>query len=358
MSDTSTHLLLPYLQAAQAQKNVTHNEALRLLDGLVQLSVLDRDLADPPSSPSDGDRYIVASGGSGAWSGWDLNVAYYVDGAWMRLVPRAGWRTWVEDEGVLLVFDGSSWVTTTPTALQALTRLGVGTTANAANPFSAKLNAALWTALTDAEGGDGALRITLNKESAEDTLALLLQSGFSGRAELGLVGSDDLTLKVSADGSSWNDAFVVDRNSGIVSEPNRPRFKAYTNYDNYVPLTTWTKIAINATEANDQNVFDAGANVFTAPADGTYLLGASLLYKVNGSLSSRMRGRLVLNGAIEIRGSLGEISGTHVSNATAIWLQTMVPLSAGDTVELQGYFRGADGYFAAEHTTFWGTKIG
>ncbi|UOM36729.1 hypothetical protein [Acuticoccus sp. I52.16.1] len=71
-----------------------------------------------------------------------------------------------------------------------------------------------------------------------------------------------------------------------------------------------------------------------------------------------MRGRLVLNGATEIRGSLGEISGTHVSNATAIWLQTMVPLSAGDTVELQGYFRGADGYFAAEHTTFWGTKIG
>ena len=358
MADTSTHLLLPYLLAAQAQKHVTHNEALRLLDGLVQLSVLDRDLADPPGAPSDGDRHIVASGGSGAWSAWDANVAYYVEGAWMRLVPRAGWRAWVEDEGVLLVFDGSAWIDTAPTELQALTRLGVGTTADAANPFSAKLNAALWAALTDAEGGDGALRITLNKESAADTLALLLQSGFSGRAELGLVGSDDLTLKVSADGSSWTEALTVDRASGIVSEPNRPRFKAYTNYDNYVPLTTWTKIAVNATEANDQNVFDAGANVFTAPADGTYLLGASLLYKVNGSLSSRMRGRLVLNGATEVRGSLGEISGTHVSNATAIWLQTMVRLSAGDTVELQGYFRGADGYVAADHTTFWGTKIG
>ena len=358
MSDTSTHLLLPYLLAAQAQKHVTHNEALRLLDGLVQLSVLDQDLAAPPGSPSDGDRYIVASGGSGAWSGWDANVAYYVDGTWIRLAPRAGWRAWVEDEGVLLVFNGSLWISSAPTELQALTRLGLGTTADAVNPFSAKLNAALWTALTDTEGGNGALRITLNKETAADTLALLLQSGFSGRAELGLVGNDDLTLKVSADGSSWNEALAVDRASGIVSEPNRPRFKAYTNYDNYVPLTTWTKIAINATEANDQNVFDAGANVFTAPSDGTYLLGASLLYKVNGSLSSRMRGRLVLNGATEIRGSLGEISGTHVSNATAIWLQTMVPLSAGDTVELQGYFRGADGYVAAEHTTFWGIKIG
>ncbi len=44
MSDATTHLLLPYILAAQAQKHVTHNEALRLLDGLVQLSVLDRDL--------------------------------------------------------------------------------------------------------------------------------------------------------------------------------------------------------------------------------------------------------------------------------------------------------------------------
>ena len=71
-----------------------------------------------------------------------------------------------------------------------------------------------------------------------------------------------------------------------------------------------------------------------------------------------MRGRLVLNGATQIRGSFGEISGGHVSLATALWLQTMVPLSAGDTVELQGYFRTADGFFAADQTSFWGCKVG
>jgi hypothetical protein len=27
-------------------------------------------------------------------------------------------------------------------------------------------------------------------------------------------------------------------------------------------------------------------------------------------------------------------------------------------VELQGYFRVADGYFAADHTSFWGCKVG
>jgi len=71
-----------------------------------------------------------------------------------------------------------------------------------------------------------------------------------------------------------------------------------------------------------------------------------------------MRGRLVLNGTTEIRGLMGEISGGHLTLATALWLQTMVPLMAGDTVELQGYFRAADGYFAAGHTFCCGCKIG
>ncbi|MFY0635263.1 MAG: hypothetical protein JXQ91_15730 [Vannielia sp.] len=137
-----------------------------------------------------------------------------------------------------------------------------------------------------------------------------------------------------------------------------PRFKAYTKHDNYVGVGTWTKIGLNSSDYNVQGVFDAGIYLFTVPVDGTYLFGATLLFKVNSSTSARMRGRLVLNGATEIRGTYGEISGAHVSEATALGLQTMVPLTAGDTVELQGYFRAQDGYFAADYTSFWGCKIG
>lgn len=50
-----------------------------------------------------------------------------------------------------------------------------------------------------------------------------------------------------------------------------------------------------------------------------------------------MRLRLLRGVTTEFRGSLGEISATHVSLATAIRLQTMVPLTVGDIVELQGY---------------------
>ena len=47
MSDT-TRLALPRLDAAQAQKHVTHNEALGLLDALVHLSLSARNVAAPP----------------------------------------------------------------------------------------------------------------------------------------------------------------------------------------------------------------------------------------------------------------------------------------------------------------------
>jgi len=109
MSDTSTHLGLPYLLAAQAQKHVTHNEALRLLDAMVQLSVLDRTRTTPPASPADGDRHLVASGATGLWAGWDLNVAFWVDGVWMRLVPRQGWLVWIAAEQAFLVWNGTVW---------------------------------------------------------------------------------------------------------------------------------------------------------------------------------------------------------------------------------------------------------
>jgi hypothetical protein len=256
-----------------------------------------------------------------------LNVAFWTDGAWLRLPPRTGWRAWVEDEGLLLVYDGAAWIGTTPASPAEPGAARLGTTADASNPFSAKLNAALWTAKTVAEGGTGDLFYTMNKEAAGDDLGLTLQTGFVTKALLGLFGSDRFRLAVSADGSTFFDGLIVDNANGIVDQPRLPRFKAYTNYDNYVGIDTWTKIAINNTEYNDQGAFDAANNRFVAPVAGTYLFGATLLYKINASTTARMRGRLVLNGTTEIRGSLGEISATHVSLATAIWLQTMVPLA-------------------------------
>ena len=73
--DDTPNLGLPNILAAQSQKHVTHNEAIRALDVVVQLAVLDRDLATPPVSPAEGDRYIVATSPTGNWDGEAGNVA-------------------------------------------------------------------------------------------------------------------------------------------------------------------------------------------------------------------------------------------------------------------------------------------
>jgi hypothetical protein len=110
MTDESARLGLPYILAGQAQKHITHNEAIRLLDGLVQMAVLRRDLAEPPATPANGELHIVAAGATGDWLGWDFNIAYFVDGAWLKLVPLAGWRAWVVEESDLVIHNGAQWL--------------------------------------------------------------------------------------------------------------------------------------------------------------------------------------------------------------------------------------------------------
>ena len=62
----SANLALPMLQAAQAQKHVTVNEALTILDGAVQLILQATDQTVPPTTPNDGDCYGVPAGAIGA----------------------------------------------------------------------------------------------------------------------------------------------------------------------------------------------------------------------------------------------------------------------------------------------------
>ena len=107
---TSTpRLSLPAIEAAQAQKHVTHNEALTLLDALVQLSVESRALAAPPGAPAEGACYIPAAGASGAWSGWDGQIALFSGGGWQRIVPVSGLKAWVKAERLTVTYEDGVW---------------------------------------------------------------------------------------------------------------------------------------------------------------------------------------------------------------------------------------------------------
>ncbi|WP_428542845.1 DUF2793 domain-containing protein [Profundibacter sp.] len=207
------NLALPYLAAAQAQKHVTVNEALSQLDGLVQLSVLDRDLASPPGSPTEGDRYLVAAGATGAWAGWDGDLVLFSGGAWLRLIPQTGWMAWDVTASELLVWNGSAWASFVPN-LQNLSGVGIGTSSDATNRLAVSAAATL---LNHAGNGH---HLKINKAAADDTASLLFQTNWSGRAEMGTAGSDDFVLKVSADGSTFFEALRADGNTGAASFPN------------------------------------------------------------------------------------------------------------------------------------------
>jgi len=222
MSDDQTARLgLPYLAAGQMQKHVTLNEALTRLDALVQAAVVSRTEATQPDTPPDGALYILPAGAIGpAWTGQPDGVLMRAEGGgWSPVEAPEGLIALVVDAGELVVRVAAGWapIGERLEVIQQLTRFGLGTIADVDNPFAARLNKALWTALASDAGGDGDLRLTFNKEGPADVLSLLFQSDWGGRAELGLIGDDDLRLKVSADGSVWRDVWSVDRSSGRIS---------------------------------------------------------------------------------------------------------------------------------------------
>lgn len=214
MSDSSPVLALPYIQPAQAQKHVTHNEALRVLDAVVQLAVIAADLELPPEGVQDGDRYIVAGSGGGAWAGQGGAVAVFAQGAWFFVAPQPGWRARVLTPAGDVVFDADAgWQPAGGGVVTATPRLGINATADATNRLSLSAPATL----LNHEGGGHQLK--LNKAGAGDTASLLYQTAFSGRAEMGLAGDDDFAVKVSADGTTWREALRVDGASGSVAAP-------------------------------------------------------------------------------------------------------------------------------------------
>ncbi len=206
----SPNLNLPYIAANQAQKHVPHNDALAMIDGLLHMAVVSRGANAPPASFADGNRFLVGNAPTGEWASQAGMIALRSAGLWQFLIPQAGWVIWVITENIQLIFNGTAWVQPPPpTTLANLTGLGVNATPDATNKLSINSAAALFNNV-----GNG-IQIKLNKNAPGDTASFLYQTGFSGRAELGTTGDDGFHFKVSADGTSWKEALVMDQATGL-----------------------------------------------------------------------------------------------------------------------------------------------
>lgn len=212
MSSTSPKLGLPYIAPAQAMKHVTHNEALVQLDAITQLAVESFGAQVPPATVQEGACFALGTGAVEAWLGQDGKLALFSNGGWQFLSPQPGWRAWGIAEAQLRVYSGGGWLAIDQT-IENVTRLGVSASADATNRLAVASEASLFN-----HAGAGH-QMKLNKAGTAETASLLLQSNFSGRAEIGLAGEDDLSLKVSADGTGFTTALKARGSDGLIEVP-------------------------------------------------------------------------------------------------------------------------------------------
>src|SRR6056297_4102166 len=135
-------------------------------------------------------------------------LAAFANEAWLFVAPGEGWRALDKSDGRLFRRTAADWVPLAPPLLDNLDGVGI----NASHDSTNRLAVSAPATLLNHEGAGHQLKI--NKASAADTASLLFQTGFGGRAEMGTSGSDDFSVKVSADGAAWVTALRLDAATG------------------------------------------------------------------------------------------------------------------------------------------------
>lgn len=212
---SSDNLSLPFILPSQAQKHVTHNEAILALDAIVQLSIISKSLVEGPADAAVGSRYIVPQNASGNFANQTGKIAAYQDGAFRFYTPQTGWLAYISDDNTYQFFNGTDWqdLTGAEDNAQYLT-LGLNASADVNNRLSLSSHATLFN--NDGHGH----QLKINKAQASDTASLLFQTGFSGRAEFGLAGDDQFRIKTSHDGTQFHTALIADAATGNVAIGN------------------------------------------------------------------------------------------------------------------------------------------
>jgi hypothetical protein len=182
-------------------------------------------------------------------------------------------------------------------------------------------------------------------------LSLLLQSGYGGRAEIGLIGDDDLGLKVSGDGSTWRQALRIDRATGLVAEPQLPAFEAGSTAGSVGVTTPATALAFPQAIHNNGSSYSPATGRFTAPAAGRYLFTAQLYLT---AVVGEARIAFARNGILDTAGHAAFRSADSVS------LTRVMQLQAGDFVDLRSgpFAAGASFTYYAAYSTFGGAFLG
>jgi hypothetical protein len=232
------------MEYSQSGKEILFNRTLLLLQFLASGYVIDKDLTAPPASPVDGDAYLIfAASPTGAWAGKSKNVAVFYNSEWFFIPPVQGVVAITIDDGKRYTCSGTDWAENAG----VFATLGIGgATPDATNKLAVSAPGALFS-----HAGAGH-QLKVNKNATGDTASVLFQAGFSGRAEIGLLGDDNFKMKVSSNGTTWTDAFYIDSTNGISTFQQRVDLNAGfstnsgTDTVSAVESGTWTPTLVSS----------------------------------------------------------------------------------------------------------------
>ena len=298
MPDTTVNLEMPIILPSQAQKHVTHNEALLVLDAVVQLCLEALEQNAPPTAFADGQIWSIGQTPTGEWTHYPGLLAMRASSGWLFVRPREGWRAWDRSNNALLIYHNNAW---TPLPLFNLPGVGIGTMFDAVNRLAVASQATLLT-------HDGAgHQLKINKAAVADTASLLFQSNWSGRAEMGLAGSDAFAIKVSSDGTAWAEALAANPVTGRVTLPAGATLAAGSAAAPSLSFGTETNTGLNQPAAGQIGVSVGGTQRAVVSAAGLAVTGLMSGTAVTQSVSDTTAGRLTKVGDFGI-GVLGQVN--------------------------------------------------
>ena len=109
--ETGRHRL-PLLAVSQAQKEITHNEALVMIDALLHMAVEAAVTVAPTVTDNDiGKSWVISGVPMGAWANRAGQIAYWVGGSWRFIVPHEGTRIWIKSAQRHSWFIAGQWTT-------------------------------------------------------------------------------------------------------------------------------------------------------------------------------------------------------------------------------------------------------
>lgn len=333
---TTPNFAITELAASQAQKYVTVNEALRVVDTAMNLTVIRADNTAPPGSPSEGDKYIPLATATGAWAGQEDNIACYINAEWIFFTPAEGWRAYDQNTNELLIYSGSAWAAYAPSfgngtagapAYSFPTDTDTGMYRNAANELGFSTGGSERLKLTNTQHtssvGDFLFnnagsnsQITVNKNATGDNSLVNFQTAFTHEASIGLQGNDDFTIKV---GSGFDIAHVIQNDLSAtdiytpevnVNEANGGALRLRVIEEELTGLSGATATT-TAAFPNQSIILGVSLRVTTT------ITGASSFDCGDGTTAGRFGGSLGLSAGTTNQGTIGP-SGNYGSTTVTL----------------------------------------